>query len=336
MTGIHKILISRLRFMGDVILTTPLVRQLREAYPKASLAYLTDKNFAPLLENHPCLDEVIPFSAEMSFTAQIQFYRKLHQRRFDLAIDLFGNPRTALMSWFSGAKYRVGGDYRGRRLLYNMRISQPEHNPDAISYHLRSLAPLGITARHNLMPEIFVTDEERDRAKRFIEERHLSTENPLVGMHPGATWPNKQWPISHFIQAIKKLNARHVQVLVTQGPQENHIVEQLKSAASNVTVLPVLPIRKIAAILSMLHVYVANDCGVMHLAVAVDTPTIGLFGPSQPEIWFPYDSEKGHQALSYPIDCSPCHKDYCPLEHLNCQTKLNPDDVVAAVLKRLT
>ncbi|MDZ7344051.1 MAG: hypothetical protein ONA90_06015, partial [candidate division KSB1 bacterium] len=79
---------------------------------------------------------------------------------------------------------------------------------------------------------------------------------------------------------------------------------------------------------------VSNDCGVMHLAVAVGTPTIGLFGPSQPHIWFPYDHTAGHIALMQPIDCRPCHKNYCPLGHLDCQNQLMPERVAAVVLER--
>jgi ADP-heptose:LPS heptosyltransferase len=128
--------------------------------------------------------------------------------------------------------------------------------------------------------------------------------------------------------------------LITQGPGEEKIaldvIRQIHSASRDaVILLPVLPLRQLASVQQHLRVFVSNDCGVMHLAVAAGTPTIGLFGPSQPRIWFPYHQSGGHLALWHEIECRPCHKNFCPLGHLDCQNKLLPERVLAAALERL-
>ncbi|MDZ7289168.1 MAG: lipopolysaccharide heptosyltransferase II [candidate division KSB1 bacterium] len=341
---IRRILLSRLRFMGDVILTTPLIRKLRETFPQAKICYLTQNTFAPLLLHNPHLDEIIAFPTPGNVTAQWRIYRQLRRRHFDLVIDLFGNPRTALLTWLTGAAIRVGGDFRGRGKLYNVRIPSPAEEINAMDFHWRSLEALGI-GKGNNRPEIFLTEEESRWAREFLHEKSLDWTRPIVGMHPGATWPNKRWPQKYFAELARLLLAQNVQVLITQGPEEEKIVKEVMQqivpnqsslpSRSQVTLLPVLNLRQLASIQQQMHVYVSNDCGAMHLAVAVGTPTIGLFGPSQPQIWFPYRSLDGHLALWHPIACRPCHKDFCPLGHLDCQNKLEPERVAAAVLERL-
>jgi lipopolysaccharide heptosyltransferase II len=328
--------------MGDVILTTPLVRRLKEAFPEAKLSYLTQDTFAPLLWNNPHLDEVIAWPVRGSFAEQWRVYYQVRQRRFDLAIDLFGNPRTALMTWMTGASIRVGGDFRGRGKLYNVRLPAPITELNAIDFHWRSLEALGIDKGDD-RTEIFLTEEEKKWARNFLEEMSIEVARPIVGLHPGATWPNKRWPEKYFAELARRLVDRNIQVLITQGPGEEKIVMEVMrqiappklTGAANIISLPVLALRQLASVQKQMQVFVANDCGVMHLAVAAGTPTIGLFGPSQPHNWFPYDRAAGHLALWHEIECRPCHKNFCPLGHLDCQNKLLPEKVAVAVLDRL-
>ncbi len=337
--NVRRILLSRLRFMGDVILTTPLIRRLKEVFPEAQLSYLTQDTFTPLLWHNPHLDEAIAWPVSGSITEQWQVYYQVRQRRFDLAIDLFGNPRTALMTWLTGAPIRVGGDFRGRGKLYNVRVPAPTTELNAIDFHWRSLEALGIDKGDN-RTEIFCTEEEEKWARNFLEQMSLDMARPLVGLHPGATWPNKRWPEKYFAELAQRLVEQNVQVLITQGPGEEPIASEvmrqiaLRKSTGAVS-LPVLNLRQLASVQKQIQVFVSNDCGVMHLAVAAGTPTIGLFGPSQPHIWFPYDRTAGHMALWHEIECRPCHKNFCPLGHLDCQNKLLPERVAAAVIERL-
>lgn len=337
----RRILLSRLRFMGDVILTTPLIRQLKKAFPTARLSYLTQDTFAPLLLHNPNLDEVIAFPLRDSLVAQARFYRGLRQRRFDLAIDLFGNPRTALMTWATGAKMRVGGDFRGRGKLYNIRVPAPAVEPHAIDFHWRSLAALGIEKGGD-RTEIFIAPAEKKWARDCLNGFKIDLSRPVVGLHPGATWPNKRWPEKYFAELALQLFKKDIQVLITQGPGEENIAQEViwritaQQRDAMIVLLPVLTLRQLASVQQQMRVFVSNDCGVMHLAVAAGTPTIGLFGPSQPHIWFPYDQTAGHLALWQPIECRPCHQNFCPLGHLDCQNQLEPERVFAAVRERLS
>jgi lipopolysaccharide heptosyltransferase II len=303
---------------------------------------LTQDTFAPLLRHNPYLDEVIAWPVRRSIAEQSRVYYQVRQRRFDMAIDLFGNPRTALMTWLTGAPIRVGGDFRGRGKLYNIRVPAPTTELNAIDFHWRSLEALGIEKSDN-RTEIFLTEEEKEWARNFLEEMALDLARPIVGLHPGATWPNKRWPEKYFAELARRLVDKKIQVLITRGPGEEKIVMEVmrhispspRTGSANIISLPVLNLRQLASVQKLMQVFVSNDCGVMHLAVAAGTPTIGFFGPSQPHIWFPYDRAAGHLALWHEIDCRPCHKNFCPLGHLDCQNKLLPERVAAAVMDRL-
>jgi ADP-heptose:LPS heptosyltransferase len=263
------------------------------------------------------------------------------RRRFDLAIDLFGNPRTAFTTWLTGASIRVGGDFRGRGNCTTFAFPPPTEL-NAIDFHWRSLEALGIEKGDN-RTEIFISEQEKNWAREFLEALALDSSRPIVGLHPGATWLNKRWPEKHFAALARELCANNVQVLITQGPGEEPVAMEVMrqisppppGRAAQIVLLPVLDLRQLASVLQQMQVFVANDCGVMHLSVAVGTTTIGLFGPSQPHIWFPYSPAGGHLAMWHEIECRPCHKNFCPLGHLDCQNKLIPKRMITETLKRL-
>ncbi len=332
-----RILISRLRFMGDVILTTPLLRQLRTRFPDAEITYLTEDRFVPLLHNNPNIDAVMGLKIQRKFGEsrhemafeQIRFLRKLRQKKFDLVIDLFGNPRTALLSWLSGASTRVGGDFRGRGLLYNFRVRAPQEKVDAIAFHQRSLEVIGIPPGDK-KTELVLLPVERDLARTYLQRKGLDPDAPIVGLHPGATWPNKRWPADYFSRLAAGLVEKGMQVYVTCGPGEEEIATAVAGGRIGPVVAgDVLPLRTLAAVIAHFKAMVSNDCGVLHMSVAVGTPTAGIFGPGEPDIWFPYPEEAGHKAFFADIECRPCHKDFCPLNTLECMHKTTPEAVLA-------
>ncbi|MFQ5631814.1 MAG: glycosyltransferase family 9 protein [bacterium] len=341
---ISRILLSRLRFMGDVILTTPIIRQLRHVFPNAYIAYLTEDKFAPLLQNNPLLDEIIPLqitniqhkSSLQALKRQAKFIRDFRAKKFDLAIDLFGNPRTALLTWLSGARWRVGGDFRGRGLLYNLRVQAPVEKLDAIAFHQLSLQKIGLEA-DSKKTEIFLADNEIQSAQHYLERKGFDLSQPIVGLHPGASWPNKCWQVEYFKKLAQELLAEQVQIFVSCGPGEQELLRPLQEIRNARLVFgEVLPLRQLAAVLRHLNLYITNDCGVMHLAVAVDTPTFGIFGPGEPNIWFPYRKEFGHKAFWADIECRPCHKNECPLGTLACMHETTPEMVFKEAMHFLT
>lgn len=340
--SIKQILVSRLRFMGDIILTTPLLRALGEAFPDAKITYLAETPYISLLENHPFVHEMIPFdfkglnqmNAFEQARAHFQFIQALRHPKFDLAFDLFGNPRSALQVWLSGARYRIGGDFPGRGKLYNQRISYQNLRLNAIQFHLKTLEPLGIRPQ-NPVTEIFTTPAEDRRADEFLKSRGINPAQPIIGIHPGATWPAKMWFGERFSGLIRRIQTElKLPVVLTHGPgEESRITKICQSLEQDVATTGVLALRELAAVLKKFTVYVSNDCGPLHLAVAVGTQTLGIFGPGEPDIWFPYDPARGHRFLHKPQPCWPCHKDFC--ETRDCMRAISVEDAFTTVTQML-
>ena len=327
-----RILISRMKFIGDIVLTTPVIRSVRAAFPDAFIAYLGDAQAVTLLQQNPFLNEIIPFDfARRTILEQPRVAWLLRARKFDLVVDLFGNPRSALLTYLSGARVRVGLERQGRGRLYTIRVKDYPRRKTAVEFHNQFLRAAGITPTA-FQPEIFLGTSERQEAAH----RLAGGSKTVVGIHPGATWPAKRWLPERFAELIlavhKRMGAR---VILTAGPRDGAVIDAvLERAGSGVTVFSGLPLRSLAALVSHCSVFVSNDAGPMHIAAAVGTPTIGLFGPGEEDIWFPYARASGHTALRIPVPCHPCHLDLCNRpgeEYMECMKLLTVGEVLSAV-----
>jgi lipopolysaccharide heptosyltransferase II len=327
--GIHRILVSRLRFMGDVILTTPLLHALRTSFPRAHITYMAENPYQTMLENHPAVD----FTLGVDIRDRSEYMRliyKLIRSHYDLAIDLFGNPRSAFLTQLSGAAFRIGGDFRGRRRFYTHKIRDDGKPKSAVAFHLGYLAPLGIPAPVT-DPYLVVTEEEKSWAGEFLRQKGYDIRRPIVGIHPGASWPAKIWLASRFAALANRLVSElgaQIYININPGDEETgqHMV---RNCLFPVPELEILTLRELAAVLSLCTLFISNDCGPMHMAPAVGTRTIGIFGPGEPEIWFPYNQSKGHHFIHHEIDCCRCHQDFC--DKLICMRSIQVDEVFDAV-----
>jgi ADP-heptose:LPS heptosyltransferase len=266
-------------------------------------------------------------------------YWKMFTGRFDLTIDLYSNPRSAMMTFATRAAVRIGGDTRGRGNLYTVKVGDDGKLKSAIVHHYQSLKPLGIEPRH-FRTEIFLTSDERTSAAEFLRSIGAAAARKIVAIHPGATWPNKIWLKEHFRSLIDQLvKETDCEIILSPGPSDSELMEYLqKGNSERVHVLPLLPVRQLAAVLSQCTVFVSNDCGPMHIGVAVGVKTIGIFGPEPIEIWFPYDRSEGHLPMFKKIDCSPCRTTKCFRQgegYLECMKLITTEEVCQAVKERL-
>lgn len=328
-----KILVSRLRFIGDIVLTTPVIEVLREKFPDGEIHYLGDKAGVALLENNPALNRIWPYDFNApSVIEQMLTARILRKEKYDVAIDLFGNPRSAILIYLSGAKMRIGGDFgwRGKTFTHPMTIRE---KMTAVSFHLAYLRPLGIGETYR-RPRIFLTEPEVEEAKYYLKSAGVDRSKPVVGLHIGATWPAKVWPSKNFARLAGLLTEwQGAHVVVTHGPRDQKYFAEFTSAAKTdfVDFAP-QGLRKLAAAISCFDAYISNDAAPMHIAPAVGTPTVGIFGPGEPDIWFPYERASGHVALKKDVDC--CHRDHCYLsgdDHMRCMKLIKPEDVYETV-----
>lgn len=340
-SDIRRILVCRLRFLGDVVLSTPLLRALREAFPRAHLTYLVEHPYNHILEQNPRLDEIQILEkkeiASLPLTqrafAHAGFIRKLRQENYDLVIDLLGNPRSGLLTLLSGAKYRLGPARRGRTACYTHVVPEPDEPHNQIETHLEFLKPLGIDpGKISRKTEVLISDQEREWALLYCAQNHLSA-RPLVILHPGASWPAKRGLPETFAQTSERLKRDwNANVVLLCGPEEQPVVSAVLQAMKlKAPVAEGLSIRQLTSLLSICDLFITNDAGPMHIACALGKPTIALFGPGEPEIWFPYREEEKKIAIHHPPSCWPCHRDHC--DKMDCMKGISVEEIVTKALQ---
>ncbi|MDH4037622.1 MAG: glycosyltransferase family 9 protein [Candidatus Krumholzibacteria bacterium] len=324
-----RILVTRLNFLGDVVLSLPLVDALRDACPGAEIDYLTRRPGTELLAGDTRFAAV--FEQRPGVLAALRLVRALRARRYRAVIDLYSNPRSAWLTWSTGAPLRVGGDRRGRRHLYTHPVSVPQSIRRVTDIFMQYGAPLGVTGSATL-PSLSIRADERARADHTLERRG-AVRRPLVGVHPGGKWSVKRWPTAGFVELIRTLSAQlGAEVIVFTGPGEVAATEAVRAEIGDeARYAPPMAVRELAAMLSRLDAMVACDGGVMHVSAAVGTPTVGVFGSSEPSVWFPYAGHGPYRAAFIDVPCRPCHRHECPLGHTRCLNDLSAAAVLAQV-----
>lgn len=326
----RRILVIKLRATGDVVLATPVIENLKRRFPRALLSFMTEEASADILRWNPLLDELIVLPLRRwgsrgirgSWREQVRFYRDLRRRRFDLAIDLFGNPRSAVLTWLTGAPVRVGYAFRVRRHAYTtvvMPSGQPGHE---VLFHLKALEALHIPVATD-RPRIAIPGTADVKAGAWLGE-HAPDARTVIGLNPGGGWTIKRWPPEFFGRLADTLIDEYgVVVLILWGPGEEGLVARTTSAMRNrPLVLPEATIAELGAYLKRCGLLISNDSAPMHMAAALNVPTVGIFGPTDPRAQGPWGD--GHAVVrKESVDCLGCNRIKCPIGNI-CMTTLEP------------
>ena len=309
-----KILAIQLRRIGDVLVTTPALAALRQRYPEAEIAYLTEAPSHLVLQGNPAVDKVLLYPKGASAWAHGRMALALRRMRFDCVIDFFSNPRSAQLAWASGAPRRIGFDFPGRRWAYTQRITQPPGRQYAASHKLLLTAALGADTASQL-PRFFLDDEARHYAEKQLEELGVSPSELLVALSPVSRQPYKVWPAKYFARIADVLIERYgARVLLLWGPGEEHFADEvrLEMVHQALPSYPVPSLPRMAALLERADLYVGNDNGPRHFAIAVNTPTVTVFGRPFPENWTP-PGQPQHRVIAHDPGCKAnCTYPRCP------------------------
>ncbi len=323
---VRRILLIKLRAIGDVLLSTAVIPGLRSAYPDASIDFLTEKYCAGVLEGNRDLSGVLLF--DPASEGSLDLIRRIRGKRYDLVIDLFGNPRSAVLSLLSGAPIRVGYRFNWRALCYN-RIVEPRggevHN---VEFNLDALRRLEIPPGPG--KPCFPLDAQ---AERFADDFYRSAGLPpgrVVAFNPGGGWISKKWRPGHFSELGRRLAADDgAAILVVWGPGEESEASDVQEAIGQSAVLaPPTSLKQLGSLLRRSAVLVTNDSGPMHIAAALGVPVVAMFGPTVPRLQGPVNTESVIATVAT-LDCLGCGYTVCPIGN-PCMIDLSPGDVQAA------
>jgi heptosyltransferase-2 len=324
-----RVLVIQTAFLGDVVLTTPLFRAVKERWPESHLAALVIPETASILAGLPTVDEVIAYDKRAGGPGEFRrIVRKLRGEKFDVVVSPHRSIRSGTIAWLSGARRRIGYRESASPFYYSERVRRPpdRHETGRI---LALAEALGIEGT-NPRPDVALSEPEREAA------RAAAGKKPFAVISPSSVWPTKRWRPEGFAAVGDHLRGRGYGVVITGSGAEREVCAAVKGAmrSSALDFSGRTTPRELAALVAEAAVLVANDSAPVHLASAFDTPTVAVFGATVPAQGFAPLASRSAAAEVNGLTCRPCGEHggrRCPEKHFRCMLDLSPEDVVAAL-----
>jgi heptosyltransferase-2 len=318
-------LVIQTSFLGDTVLTTPLLSQLANRGP---VDVVTTPAAAAVLANHPAVRAIIPYDkrgAERGAGGMLRLARRLRAARYDVAFLAQGSWRSAAIAWLARIPQRIGFDTSAGRLLYTRRVPYRDDLHHAARLLLLSRPNGREPTPAELEPSLFPGDRERADVDALLMAHGVAPGRPLVALAPGSVWATKRWP---YYPELAQILADEARIVVVGSAADSPLARAVAVAAPGVIdTTGQLSLLASAELIRRCGVLVTNDSAPMHLASAMGTPTVAVFGPTVPEFGFgplaPRASVVGHDTLP----CRPCDRhgpQRCPLGHHRCMRELQP------------
>ncbi len=350
-----RILLVRLRQIGDVVFTTPAVHALRQRFPDAHLSYLVEPASAPIVIPNPHLDQVIVAPRGRGLRGLLDDLAlgvRLRAGRYDLAIDFHGGPRASLLTWLSGAPERLGYEVAGRSWLYTRRVARPrELRPrHSVENQWDLLAPLGVAPpdRSAFPVEMPADAGTAASVADRLTRAGVTAGDRLVVIHVSAGNPFRRWPAAHFVDLVVSLAAGDPRrrVIVTSGPSERDAAGQVMAgaqarlgaaAAAQVLSCGEFSLAELRALFDRAALYIGGDSGPLHVAATTGVPIVGLYGPTLPIRSAPW---RPAALITESVDagelpCRPCDQRVCEPGDFRCLTSIKPAQVLEAAERAL-
>jgi lipopolysaccharide heptosyltransferase II len=332
-------LIIRLSSIGDIILTSALVRSVKKLYPEARITYLIKKEFIDLVKYNPNIDQVLTVDKSLGTKGLKELKRIVRNEKFDWIIDLHKNLRSSYLKRCSGAVYKTTYPkfIFKRTLLVKFGINLYKTIRPVYLRYFEAVKKAGVIY-DNLGTDVFYPAEEEN----FVIEKLLlegyDQKSPIVVLCPAAKHFTKQWLPERFTDVAKKLiTSGKYTVCLAGGKEDMQLCEDIRKSVGKgiINLAGNLSLLQSAALLKMAKFVVVNDSGLMHLAQSQKTPVLAIFGSTTRELgFFPIDEQR--VVVEYPVSCRPCShigREKCPKGHFKCMKEIQVEDVMAGIKK---
>jgi heptosyltransferase-2 len=330
-----SIIIRMPNWIGDLVMATPILSDVRKAFPDAHITAMSRNPLCELLREDPDIDEVFCFSKTSGFGRRSEkrdIIEKLRRGKYDLGILLTHSFSSAWWFWQGKVARRLGYDRNVRRLLLTDRVALPKKvaQQHLVVTYKTLLEPLGIEVS-NTRPRLYLADKELETAKTLLKQLGISSDKLLVGINPGAAYGSaKCWLPERFREVTQKLLEDEDVCVIYFGDQATaslvkEICQGLPSRVVNLAGLT--SIRELTALIKLCDVILTNDSGPMHIAAALGTSIVALFGSTNEIVTGPYQTGK---IIHKHVECSPCHQRVCPID-FRCMKRIETDEVLEAL-----
>ncbi len=329
----RRILIIQTAFLGDLVLTLPLIDAVSKRWPETRLAVLARSGAAQVLERHPAITKLLVYQKQgrkRSLGGMLQVVTELKRLQCDLALIPHRSFRSALMAKLAGIPQRIGFADTPGAWLYTRRIPRDLEKYEAA----RNLDLLPDAADESVIPSL-AQDARAAAEVEGLVRAPLDQKDKLIALAPGSVWPTKRWPEEHWCELAQRLVKAGNPCVIVGGPEDQELGNRLAAAVNGgvTNAAGELSIKGSAELLRRCRLLVSGDTAPVHLAVATGTPTLVIFGPTVPEFGFAPIGEDD-RVIGLELDCRPCRihgSKRCPLGHHHCMVKLAPDMVERVV-----
>lgn len=320
---IKKILCIKPRGIGDIVLSTIILQNLHKYFPGVKIDYLTETFAKESVEYNPFVNKVLTMKFK-EFFLPVAF--RIRKEKYDMVMDLWSNPRTAQIVFLSGIKYRVGFSYRGRKYAYNILASGERGAHHSAEHNLELLNAINVPVESKNISFNY-DDNSKKFADDFFIQKNLS-EKKVIGIIPSGGWASKRCNKEKWVEICNTISKKFdVIFLILWGPGDEEDADYINSELKENGILsPETNLIKMAALIKKCNLVIANDSGPMHIAAAMNVPTIGLFGPTDPTKHGPY-SENSTYVLKDDLHCIICNKLVCPFNH-ECMKELQVEVIM--------
>lgn len=334
---VRRILLIKPSSLGDIVHAVPVVAALKQRWPSAELTWLVKRQWAAIVERVEGVDRVV--SLDPSPGGVVRLVADLRSAPWDLVLDLQGLLRSAALGWLSGGSRRVGfaNGREGSPWFYTHRVAVPTVEMHAVDRYLLIAEAVGAPSSTVPPFRFKLVKEDVSAAGDLLEARGVAPSRPWLAMSVSARWATKRWPLAHFAAVVDELDRAGVgPVVIIGGADEREDAVRLASLTKTrfVDLTGAVPLGRLPALLSMAKLLLTNDSGPMHIAAAVGTPVVALFGPTSAVRTGPYGD--GHRVLTAAVPCRPCYSRVCrhPVE-MECLRAISPEEAVKAVCQSL-
>lgn len=336
--NVKKILVIRFSSLGDVLLTTPLLKSINENYPSSEVHYLTKSNFSGVINNNPHINKIIEADNNIDFAGLQKLKQDIKSENYDLIIDAHNSLRSLYLRLFINAKKLVFRKYSFKKfLLVKFKINLMK---DLLPISVRYCNIIPDNKYVYSLPEIHTDESSKSAAERLLNELSLPSARKLICIAPSSNHFTKTYPAEYYIDLINMFEKdKYIFVLIGKGKDKDNI-NIIKSAAGEnvIDMCDKLSIPEMAEMVNICSLFISGDTGPMHVAEALNKPLVMMAGSSVKEFGF-YPQNKNSTVLeNNSLRCRPCShigRSNCPLGHFKCMKEIKPQSVYEAALKLL-
>lgn len=329
-----RILIFNVNWRGDVLFSTPAIKAIRRRYRGAYLACVVASRCRDILSGNPDLDEVIIFDEEAQhrgMVGKLRFVIELRRKRFDQVFLFHRSFTRALLVWLAGIPERIGYCTKGRGLLLTTRVPTPKEDLHRVEYFLGIVKAVGIEAETKFY-ELHPSDRARRRISKFLADQGMADSDFLVVLNPGGNWNPKRWPVARYAELGDALrDSYNARVLITGAAKDAALADEIARLMKQrpISSCGKTTLEELGALLERADLVISGDSGPMHMAVAVGTRVVALFGPTSRQITGPY-GKGDYKVVWKDVGCKvPCYDLGC--RDNRCMKAIAVDEVLKVI-----